>query len=217
MPPRKLDSNRRPTDPLPPLPMLSGEAKAAGKRALLASLAPGRDIWVFGYGSLMWDPGFAHLEAHSAVLHGFHRDFCIYSHRYRGTPERPGLVLGLNHGGSCRGMAYRVHGGRARDTLDYLWEREMVTGVYEPRRVTVRADVGVVPSWTFVADRHHVQYAGGLDTAEKVALIAQGQGRSGPCRDYLANTVRHLDELGIGDGPLHRLLTLVEREPAKMP
>jgi cation transport protein ChaC len=149
------------------------------------------------------------------MLHGYHRDFCIYSHRYRGTPQRPGLVLGLNRGGSCRGMAYRVHGRRAHDTLDYLWDREMVTGVYEPRRLKLRLAEGMVQSWTFVADRHHVQYAGGLDLQAKVALIVQGHGRNGACRDYLANTVRHLDELGIADGPLHRLLALVERHRAE--
>ncbi len=191
-------------------PPLSAEALAAGKRALLARLPPGADIWVFGYGSLMWDPGFGHEEAHQARLYGYHRALCITSHRHRGTPARPGLVLGLDRGGSCRGIAYRVAGARAAQTLGYLWDREMVTGVYLPRRVAVRLPRGRVGCWTFVADRGHVQYAGRLEPAEQVGLILQGHGESGRCRDYLANTVRHLDRLGIADGPLHRLLALVE-------
>ena len=200
---------RRKVRELPP-PIRSAEALAAGKRALLARLTPGADTWVFGYGSLMWDPGFVHEAAHQALLHGYHRALCITSHRHRGTAKRPGLVLGLDRGGSCRGIAYRIAGARAAQTLGYLWDREMVTGVYLPRRVEVRLPAGRVGCWTFVADRGHVQYAGGLGPAAQVGLILQGHGESGRCRDYLANTVRHLDRLGIADGPLHRLLALVE-------
>ncbi|MFQ5954693.1 MAG: gamma-glutamylcyclotransferase [Kiloniellales bacterium] len=194
---------------------MSSPAKAAGKRAILDMLAPGQDAWVFGYGSLMWDPGFAHEEVQPALLYAYHRAFCIYSHRYRGTPERPGLVLGLDCGGSCRGRAYRVAGDRAAETLEYLWDREMVSGVYLPRRVSVRLARGRVECWTFVADRNHVQYAGALGLEEQVGLILQGCGDNGRCRDYLANTVRHLDELGIEDGPLHRLMALVEASSAE--
>ncbi len=201
--------NRSARETLPP-PIRSAAALAAGKRALLARLTPGADIWVFGYGSLMWDPGFVHEAAHQARLFGYHRALCIYSHRHRGTAKRQGLVLGLDRGGSCRGIAYRVAGARAAQTLGYLWDREMITGVYLPRRVEVRLPGGRVGCWTFVADRGHVQYAGGLAPAEQVGLILQGHGESGRCRDYLANTVRHLDQLGIADGPLHRLLALVE-------
>ena len=101
-------------------------------------LANGSDLWLFGYGSLMWNPGFPHRVAEPALLHGWHRSFCIYSHRYRGTPERPGLVLGLDRGGSCRGMAFRVGAAHAAEALHYLWEREMVGGVYHMREVSVR-------------------------------------------------------------------------------
>ena len=94
---------------------------------------PGEDFWVFGYGSLMWHPGFPHVEVRLAVLHGYHRRFCVYSHRYRGTPERPGLVLGLDRGGSCRGLAFRVPAAESAEVIDYLYEREMITGVYIPR------------------------------------------------------------------------------------
>ncbi len=121
------------------------------------------DFWVFGYGSLMWDPGFAHDECCDARIFGYHRAFCIYSHRYRGTPERPGLVLGLDRGGSCWGKAYRVSPCRVEETIAYLWEREMVTGVYEPRTVTVRAKSGrEISGHAFVVDRRHQQDTGGL-------------------------------------------------------
>ena len=211
---RPTGRNRAPLDPLPPLPRLSAEALAAGKQEILDTLAPGQDVWVFGYGSLMWDPGVVHEEMQPALLHAYHRAFCIYSHRYRGTSQLPGLVLGLDRGGSCRGRAYRVAGAHAARTLAYLWDREMVSGVYVPRRVGVRLargrGRGRVDCWTFVADRKHPQYAGALALEDQVGLILQGQGVSGPCRDYLANAVRHLDELGIADGPLHRLMALVE-------
>lgn len=191
---------------------ISANDLARRKRAFLDSIVIESDIWVFAYGSLMWDPGFAHAESCTALLHGWHRSFCVYSHRYRGTPDRPGLVLGLDRGGSCRGMAFRVVRGEARAVLDYLWDREMVTGVYRPRVLTARAGDRVLTCHCFVVDRAHRQYAGGLPDAEIVRLIRQGNGQGGANRDYLVNTVRHLDELGITDGPLHRLLALVERD-----
>lgn len=200
----------RRTAPETPPVVPSAEALAAGRRALISRLAPGADVWVFGYGSLMWDPGFAHEAARPALLYGYHRALCIYSHRHRGTVQRPGLVLGLDRGGSCRGMAYRIAGAQAAATLGYLWDREMITGVYVPRRVRVRLARDQVVCWAFVANRRHAQYAGGMAPAAQAAFVLQGRGESGRCRDYLANTVRHLDALGIADGPLHRLMALVE-------
>lgn len=182
------------------------------KRAFLDSLSVLDDIWVFGYGSLMWNPGFEHREVREALLYGWHRAFCVYSHRYRGTPERPGLVLGLDRGGSCRGIAYRVSRAEAKQVLAYLWDREMVTGVYRPRVLPVRSAGRSLPCHCFVVDRGHRQYAGRLPDTETVRLIRQGVGQGGPNRAYLANTVRHLDEIGIADGPLHRLLRLVEAD-----
>jgi cation transport protein ChaC len=180
------------------------------KQAFLDSIVIDSDIWVFAYGSLMWNPGFEHAEKREARLHGWHRSFCVYSHRYRGTPERPGLVLGLDRGGSCRGLAYRVARARARDTLAYLWDREMVLGVYRPRVLHARGPGGRVACHAFTVDRGHAQYAGGLPMKEMIRLIHQGVGMGGANREYLANTVRHLDGLGITDGPLHRLYSLVE-------
>ena len=179
---------------------------AERKQALIDSLTPGEDFRIFGYGSLMWEPGFDFLDARPAWLHGWHRAFCMYSFRYRGTPERPGLVLGLDRGGSCRGIAFRVAATQAVSVIDYLWRREMVNGVYEPRLLSIRVGSARVGCYAFVADRRHAQYAGGLPISEMERIIRESAGEKGANADYLANTVRHLDEMGIKDGQLHRLL-----------
>lgn len=169
------------------------------------------DFWVFAYGSLMWRPDFDHEEARPARLNGYHRAMCILSNIYRGTDACPGLVLGLDRGGSCRGRAFRVASHRAEAVRDKLYARELVTGVYFPRMVAVRLDDGRrVTALAFVADRNHVQYFPAGDLSRAVALIRQGTGRSGTSRDYLANTVEQLKVLGIADGAMHRLLALVE-------
>jgi cation transport protein ChaC len=170
---------------------------------------PGTDLWVFGYGSLMWNPEFPFIERRQALLRGYHRRFCVYSHRYRGTPDRPGLVLGLDRGGSCRGIAFRVEAPHVEATIDLLWDREMVSGVYAPKIIKVSTDAGRIPACTFVADRGHRQYCGELCPADVVRFIRQGVGERGPNLDYLANTVDHLRELGIIDQGLERLLVEV--------
>lgn len=169
---------------------------------------PGEDFWVFGYGSLMWNPGFPHLEVRAARLRGFHRHFCVYSHIYRGTPECPGLVLGLDRGGSCRGLAFRVPAAEGREVLDYLHAREMITAVYRPSWLTVETALGRLRAATFVVDRAHVQYAGRLAPARTVDLVLQGSGSTGNCLDYLEKTVHHLEALGLPDPSLKRLLRL---------
>ncbi len=170
-------------------------------------LTPGQDFWVFGYGSLMWHPGFPHIEVRIARLNGFHRSFCVFSHVYRGTPQLPGLVLGLDRGGSCRGLAFRVPAGEGEEVLDYLYEREMITGVYRPSWREAKTDRGPVTAITFVVDRTHRQYAGGLAHDRTVDLILQGHGSRGPCLQYLENTVHHLQALGLRDRALERLLS----------
>jgi len=171
----------------------------------------GTDLWVFGYGSLMWNPEFPYVERRQALLRGYHRRFCVYSHRYRGTPDRPGLVLGLDRGGSCRGIAFRVESPHVEATIDLLWDREMVSGVYAPKIIKVATDDGRIPACTFVADRAHRQYCGELRSADVVRFIRQGVGERGPNLDYLANTVDHLRELGIVDQGLERLLVEVAK------
>jgi cation transport protein ChaC len=167
------------------------------------------DVWIFGYGSLMWNPGFAYCEAAPALLRGYHRRFCVYSHSYRGTPERPGLVLGLDRGGACRGIAFRVPAVDVEAALSYLWEREMRDRSYRMVALPVATPAGVVEARAFVVDPAHPHYAGRLPLEETARLILQGVGGRGPCRQYLDNTVHQLEALGVIDGPLHRLAAKV--------
>lgn len=158
------------------------------------------DLWVFGYGSLMWRPGFPFVERHKAHLHGYHRALCIFSHVHRGTPDVPGLVLGLDRGGRCRGVAFRIGPSRREATLAYLREREQATAVYLERLVRVRLDDGrEVRAVTYVADRRHPQYAGRLPIEDLLRLVHQGVGISGANPDYVRATHQHLIELGVGD------------------
>ncbi len=172
--------------------------------------------WVYGYGSLMWRPGFAFLERQGAVLHGRRRAFCIYSVHHRGTPERRGLVLGLAPGGAVRGAAYRVGDADWSETYAYLREREQPTETYVEARVRLRlADGRRVEALTFLSDTGHPQWAGVLSLEAQAELIAGASGLSGRNIDYLRDLVMHLHEEGVRDRSMERLLTMVEaREPA---
>jgi cation transport protein ChaC len=166
------------------------------------------DLWVFGYGSLMWSPGFAFVEQVPARLIGEHRALCVYSFVHRGTPEQPGLVLGLDRGGACRGIAFRVADEHRLATVAYLREREQVTNVYREvkRSVWLQDDARRrVSALVYVVDRGHVQYAGRLTPAEQLRHVRQGHGRSGPNRDYVLSTVHALEAQGCRDPQLHRL------------
>ncbi len=178
---------------------------------IAAALAERGDLWIFGYGSLMWDPGFHHAESHSAVVHGYHRRFCVYSYTYRGTRARPGLVLGLDRGGTCKGIVYRVPRRRAEDTLAYLWKRELDDGVYRLRKLRAKLSRRIVEAYTCVVDRAQPGYAAELSIDETARLIVQGVGQRGLCVHYLENTVRHIEALGLTDGHLHRLAEVVTR------
>lgn len=161
------------------------------------------DLWVFGYGSLMWRPGFDAAERSPASLEGYHRALCIESHRHRGTPERPGLVLGLDEGGSCSGVAFRVEAAHAASVLDYLRERELVTHVYVETVLPVRlADGRTVRAVAYVVDRTHPQYVGRLSPQETLRMVAGSVGAAGPNPDYVVNTVRELELLGVTDPTL---------------
>ena len=163
----------------------------------------GEDLWIFGYGSLMWRPGFPYLEAHPALLRGWHRSLCVYSHHHRGTPARPGLVLGLDRGGACRGVAFRVAAIEAETTRAYLIEREQVTLVYREIAARVRLDDGrILRAMTFAVDRDHHQYAGSLAPERQAELVRSAHGVSGRNIEYLENTLRRLKELGVRDGRL---------------
>jgi glutathione-specific gamma-glutamylcyclotransferase len=166
------------------------------------------DLWVFGYGSLIWRPGFDFVERVEARLVGAHRALCVYSFVHRGTPERPGLVLGLDQGGACRGMAYRVEAGRRAETVAYLRAREQATMVYREsiRSVWLRGDPERrVSALCYVVDRGHAQYAGRLSLDQQLHHVRQGHGRSGANRDYVIATVAALEEMGIRETELHLL------------
>lgn len=175
----------------------------------------GGDLWVFGYGSLMWDPGFSHAERHLATLHGYHRRFCLRSVRYRGTPEAPGLVLGLDaeEGAACEGVAYRVAAEEAVTVLDYLRERELVTYAYLEVTITatLAPDETPVEAVTYVVDTDHAQYAGHLTVDEQAAIIATRAGPRGTNRAYLESTLAHLRECAIHDPELEDLSARVQQ------
>jgi cation transport protein ChaC len=168
------------------------------------------DLWVFGYGSLMWRPDFPYLEARQAVLEGYHRSFCVYSRYWRGTPERPGLVLGLTPGGACRGLVFRVAESEKKAVVSYLNERELGTYAYKPKHLPVAVDGRLVEAYTFVADEAHLHYAGDLPLAAAAQIIMSAEGMAGLNRDYLINTVRELEANGFVEPALHALLRTVE-------
>ena len=168
----------------------------------------GEDLWVFAYGSLMWRPGFDFLERRTARLVGAHRSLCVYSFVHRGTPEKPGLVLGLDRGGNCRGIAYRVAAAKRAATIEYLRGREQVTHVYREAWRAVWLDDDPqqsVRALCYVVDRGHEQYAGRLTLEQNCTLVRQGHGRSGNNRDYVLATVKEIEAQGYRDRELHLL------------
>jgi cation transport protein ChaC len=173
------------------------------------------DLWVFGYGSLMWRPGFEYLEKVPARLIGEHRALCVYSFDHRGTPEKPGLVLGLDRGGACRGIAFRVAPELREATIEYLRAREQTTHVYREvmRSVWLENEARQrVSALTFVVDRGHVQYAGRLSLGDQLRHVQQGHGRSGNNRDYVLSTVKSIEAQGFRDPQLHQLAAMLHGE-----
>ena len=178
---------------------------------------PAGDLWVFGYGSLMWRPGFDFIEQMPARLIGAHRALCVYSFDHRGTPERPGLVLGLDRGGACRGVAFRVAAANREATIAYLRAREQTTNVYHEviRSVWLHNDPRQrISALTYVVDRGHVQYAGRLSLQDQLHHVRQGHGRSGANIDYVISTVQSIERQGFHDAALHRLARLLQTDAA---
>ncbi len=179
--------------------------------AAIAALRDGAEpVWLFAYGSLMWNPEMAFAEHRPALLRGFHRRFCLYSRDYRGTPQRPGLVLGLDRGGACRGLALRLPPEELGAAIDRVWAREMAGQVYDMRRVAVATPQGGLAAYAFTVRRDNRDYAGRLSLDQMAEIISHAVGGRGTGRDYLASTVRHLDALDIRDEVLHRLHLRVE-------
>jgi glutathione-specific gamma-glutamylcyclotransferase len=163
-------------------------------------------LWVFGYGSLMWRPGFSYARRSKALLRGWRRSLCVYSHVYRGSPERPGLVLGLDRGGACPGVAFEVDAALRETTIRYLRERELATAVYLERVTPVTLESGDrVLALTYVADRLHDQYAGRLDREAMLEYVRAGKGKSGDNVEYILETNDHLLALGVRDRDLEWL------------
>jgi cation transport protein ChaC len=186
-----------------------GQARQGPGDAMPASDAdrlPHGDLWVFGYGSLMWRPGFAYVSRRRAMLRGWRRSLCIYSHVYRGTPEHPGLVLGLDRGGACAGVAFHVLAALREATIRYLREREQATAVYLERMVPVALESGErVSALTYVADRLHRQYAGRLGREAMLTIVRAGRGQSGDNARYVTETHDHLATIGVRDSELEWL------------
>jgi len=177
---------------------------------------PRGDLWIFGYGSLMWSPGFRFRERSIGLLHGYHRALCILSTRHRGTHRRPGLVMGLCRGGSCWGMAFRVPAAQVPAALARLWNREMPRRVYRARMVPIRVSRGRrVRALAFIADPAHPQFRRELDVRSRAQLVAQGVGERGPCTEYIRSTLAHMAELGVADAHLTRVLETAEAMRAR--
>jgi cation transport protein ChaC len=189
----------------PTLPLLSDRDRSASIAALYGARLGAEDCWVFGYGSLIWNPTFRFVERRVAVLRGWHRRFCLWTPLGRGTPDCPGLMLALERGGSCRGVAFRIAAADAPVELDLLWRREMLSGAYCPRLVKLTTAKGPAEAVAFTINRRHPRYAGKLPEEAVAGVLATAKGMLGPCAEYLVNTVDHLRALGIEDRTLERL------------
>lgn len=194
------------------------EERAASLNATLAQAPAGTldgDVWVFGYGSLVWNPAFEYAEKRRGRIYGFHRAYCIWTHLGRGTPDNPGLMLALDRGGSCCGAAFRIARDKLEEELSILWAREMAMNSYVPAWVTVHTDAGPANGLTFTIDRSHERYVGRLPPDIAAKHLAFAEGYLGTSAEYLENTVAHLEELGIRDAnllDLHRRVTALRRK-----
>lgn len=189
----------------PGVRLMTDEERDAQVRDMLRCRPGSGGVWVFAFGSLIWNPAFHFAERRTARVHGFHRRFCLWSHAGRGSPERPGLMLSLESGGSCTGVVYRLEEGGERAELDVIWRREMIAGAYRPAWVFAHTPEGRVPAIAFTSNRGHERYAPGLDEAAVAHYLATGVGQMGRCCDYLFDTVAHLRQLGIRDRRLEAL------------
>ncbi|MDP1753594.1 MAG: gamma-glutamylcyclotransferase [Reyranella sp.] len=197
---------------------LTSEQRAASLEKALQRYETGEETWVFAYGSLMWNPALEFAEVSPCKVEGWRRSFCFWVPLGRGTPELPGLMLALEGGGSCEGIAYRLAPDRVRSELAILWNREMLSGVYQARWVPTRLRDGrTVTAVTFVVDTAHCQYCGDLSMERAAHHIAFAEGRRGACRDYLTNTAEHARLLGIHDPYIEELMERVATLRGAMP
>jgi cation transport protein ChaC len=189
----------------PDVRFVTDAERNAQVEAILAQAPhPGR-VWVFAFGSLIWNPAFHFVERRTARIHGFHRQFCLWARAGRGSAEKPGLMLSLVSGGSCTGVAYRLAARAAATELDVLWRREMATMAYRPVWTTAHTPKGPEPAVAFSANRLHERYVPGLEEEAVARYLSTGAGPMGRCCDYLFDTVAHLRQLGIRDRRLEAL------------
>jgi len=191
--------------------IITHKERDASRAVATKHLRSAEPVWVFGYGSLMWNPAFHVADTMRAQIHGYHRSFCLNLIFGRGSPECPGLMLGLDTGGSCVGLAHMIAPRHVESELEILWLREMIGATYRPSWITGRTDQGEIQMLTFVANKAHERYIGPQDFDLAAKRIATSAGYLGDNRTYLYNTIKHLDELGIGDGPMHKLESEVRR------
>lgn len=186
--------------------LLTEAERHASMLDALTGWQPDEDLWVYGYGSLIWRPEFDFTEQRAALLHGYHRALCLWSRVNRGTPDQPGLVFGLDVGGSCRGMAYRIPASDVLTTMEALWRREMPSGAYIPRWLNCRTDEGVISALAFTMNRNTDAYVRDLSTDRLISIVRNAHGTYGPCVEYVLETAQALKQSNIQD---KRLQTLV--------
>jgi len=191
--------------------VISHEERDASRAKATSHLKSGEPVWVFAYGSLMWNPAFHVADTARAQIFGYHRSFCLNLIIGRGSPEYPGLMLALDRGGSCVGLAHKIAPEHVDSELDILWMREMLLGSYRPAWLSARMEDGTREVLTFVADRTHNRYMGPQPLEKAATRIARSEGYVGDNRTYLYNTVKHLNELGIADRSLLTLESEVRR------
>jgi len=194
----------------PDVPLMDDAQREAEIDAMLQQLVPGERLWVFGFGSLIWNPAFYFDQRCPGQVFGYHRAFCLWARSGRGSPQRPGLMLSLKRGGSCHGVLYQLPQGGERQELDVLWRREMLTMAYKPVLTRARCGHGWVRVLTFTANRSHERYVPDLGAEQEAMLLASGEGPLGRASDYLFDTHRHLLQLGITDQRLQRLCGRVD-------
>lgn len=189
--------------------LLSDAEIEADLDATLARHPPDADVWLFGYGSLMWNPAIEYAERRAATVNGWHRRFCLWLEAGRGSPDNPGLMLALERGGRCAGILFRIPAAHARAELLLAWRRELFTGAYRSRWVTAMIDTGPKRAVTFVVNRRHLRYAGRLDETLVAARLATASGSLGSCAAYLSETLAALRSVGLRDRAMERLQRLI--------
>ena len=195
-----------------PFEALTHEEREENRREFLARLEPGKDLWVFGYGSLIWNPAFYYEEVRPARLYGFHRSFCLHLTIGRGSVENPGLMLALDKGGSCNGLAFRIAEKNIESETKVLWMREMISGAYQTHFGNLWTKEGLIQGLSFVINRKHSRYLGDLGIRKTAAMIRNGEGPLGTCLEYLENTIQQLKHIGVQDRYLLRIYQTLKEE-----